>query len=147
MIKIYKINQSYYTLSNKYKGAELMFLLSSGLLSFINKLSLISDKNLLLPRSKMVKSSKHGIWSQKNKWSGTKLSASLFYKLKVKYQYIHPTLLSSVYLTIIRRVASSTLKIINNDTGNKVIRQTIFKTENIWKNSLAFKNELDFTTT
>ena len=43
---------SYNTVSNKYSGAELTFLLSSGLfylLHLINKLPLISNKNLLVP--------------------------------------------------------------------------------------------------
>ena len=45
---IMDIIQSYYTLSNKNNGAELMFLFI-GLPNLINKLSLISNKNLLVP--------------------------------------------------------------------------------------------------
>ena len=43
------IIQSYYTLSNKDNGAELIFLFNTGLSRLINKLSLISNKNLLVP--------------------------------------------------------------------------------------------------
>ena len=46
---IMDIIQSYYTLSNKNNGAELMFLFNIGLSCLINKLSLISNKNLLVP--------------------------------------------------------------------------------------------------
>ena len=42
------IIQSYYTLSGKSNGAELMFLFNIGLSRLINKLSLISNKNLLV---------------------------------------------------------------------------------------------------
>ena len=45
----YGIIQSCYTLSNKNNGGELMFLLSIGLSRLINKLSLISNRNLLAP--------------------------------------------------------------------------------------------------
>ena len=45
---IMDIIQSYYTLSNKNNGAELMFLFID-LPNLINKLSLISNKNLLVP--------------------------------------------------------------------------------------------------
>ena len=41
------IIQSYYTLSNKNNEAELMFLFSIGLSRLINRLSLISNRNLL----------------------------------------------------------------------------------------------------
>ena len=44
------INQSYYTLSNKNNGMELMFLFNIGLSRLINKLSLISNKNFRLLR-------------------------------------------------------------------------------------------------
>ena len=43
------IIQSYYTLSNKNNGAKLMFLFNIGLSHLINKLSLIFNKNLLVP--------------------------------------------------------------------------------------------------
>ena len=51
------IIQPYYTLSNKNNGAELMFLFNTVLSLFIDKLSLILNKNLLAPWEKMVKSS------------------------------------------------------------------------------------------
>ena len=54
------IIQSFYTLSNKNKVAEMMFLFNIGLSHLINKLSLISIKNLLVPSTKMVKSSNEG---------------------------------------------------------------------------------------
>ena len=44
---IMDIIQSCHTLSNKNNGAELMVLFNIGLSGLINKLSLISDKNLL----------------------------------------------------------------------------------------------------
>ena len=40
----------------------------------INKLSLISNKSLMVPWAKMVKSSKEGEWSQDKKWSRMELS-------------------------------------------------------------------------
>ena len=43
---IMDIIQSYYTLSNKNNGAELIFLFNIGLSRLINKLPLISNKNL-----------------------------------------------------------------------------------------------------
>ena len=46
---IIDIIQSYYTLSNKNNRTELMFLFNIGLSRLINKLSLISNKNLLVP--------------------------------------------------------------------------------------------------
>ena len=41
--------QSYYTLSNNNNAVELMFVFSIDLSHLINKLSLISNKNLLFP--------------------------------------------------------------------------------------------------
>ena len=49
------IIQSYYTFSNKNNGAELIFLFNIVLSRLINKLSLISNKNLLVPCARMVK--------------------------------------------------------------------------------------------
>ena len=49
------IIQSYYTLSNKNNGAKLMLLFNIGLSRLINKLSLILDTNILVPRARMVK--------------------------------------------------------------------------------------------
>ena len=43
------IIQSYYTSQNKNNGAELIFLFNISLSRLINKLSLISNKNLLVP--------------------------------------------------------------------------------------------------
>ena len=42
------IIQSYYTLSNENNGAEMMILFNTGLSRLINRLSLISSKNLLV---------------------------------------------------------------------------------------------------
>ena len=67
----------YYTVSNKCSGAEVKFLSSSGLfylLHLINKLPLISNKNLLVPWTKMMKSSKEGEWSQNKKCPSLRLS-------------------------------------------------------------------------
>ena len=61
--------QSYYTLSNKNRGAELIFLFDIGLSGLINKLSLISDKNLLVPWARMVKSSDERSWLRNRRWS------------------------------------------------------------------------------
>ena len=63
------IIQSDYSLSNKNNGAELMFLFNICLLRLIIKLTLISNENLLVPRTKMVKSSNEGSRSQNNRWS------------------------------------------------------------------------------
>ena len=41
--------QSHYTFSNKNNGVELMFLFNIGLSRLINELSLISNRNLLVP--------------------------------------------------------------------------------------------------
>ena len=49
--------QLYYTMLNKSNGVELMFLFNIRLSRLINKLSLISNKNLLVLGAKMVKSS------------------------------------------------------------------------------------------
>ena len=54
------IIQSYYTLSNKNNGAQLMFFFNIGLSHLINNLSLISNKNLLVRWARMVKSSNEG---------------------------------------------------------------------------------------
>ena len=43
------IFQSHYTLSNKNNGAELMLLFNTGLPYLNNKLSLISNKKVLVP--------------------------------------------------------------------------------------------------
>ena len=48
-------------LSNTYKGAELMFLLSDGLSLIIRRLSLISNKNFLFSCAKMLKLPKEGV--------------------------------------------------------------------------------------
>ena len=45
---IMDITQSYYTLSNKNNGVELMFLFNISLSHLIDKLSLISNKNVLV---------------------------------------------------------------------------------------------------
>ena len=46
---IMDIIQSHYILSNKNNGAELMFLFHIDLSRFIDNLSLVSNKNLLVP--------------------------------------------------------------------------------------------------
>ena len=78
------ITQSYYTLSNKNNGAELMILLNTGLSRLTNKLSLISNKNLLVPLVKMVKSSNEGSLLQNKRWSPIELSADGFTFLKIR---------------------------------------------------------------
>ena len=75
-INNYGIIQSYYTLSNKNNGAELMFLFNIGLSHLINKLSLISNRNLLVSWARMVKSSNEGSWLQNRRWSRIELSAA-----------------------------------------------------------------------
>ena len=52
--------QLYYTLSNKNNETELMFLFKIGLSRLINKLYLISNKNLLVPWAKILNSSNEG---------------------------------------------------------------------------------------
>ena len=66
---IMDIIQSDYSLSNKNNGAELMFLFNICLLRLIIKLTLISNENLLVPRTKMVKSSNEGSRSQNKRWA------------------------------------------------------------------------------
>ena len=67
--------QSYYTLSNRDNGVEIMFLFNIGLSRLINKLSLISNKTLLVPRARIVKLSNEGSGLQKRRWLHLKLSA------------------------------------------------------------------------
>ena len=52
---IMDITQSYYTLSNKNNGVELMFLFNISLSHLIDKLSLISNKNVLVFWAKIGK--------------------------------------------------------------------------------------------
>ena len=66
---IMDIIQSDYSLSNKKIETELMFLFNICLLRLIIKLTLISNENLLVPRTKMVKSSNEGSRSQNKRWS------------------------------------------------------------------------------
>ena len=47
-----RISRLNYTLINKNNGVELMFLFNIGLSHLINKLSLISNENLLVPRAR-----------------------------------------------------------------------------------------------
>ena len=68
-LMIMDIIQSYYTLSSKNNGTELIVLFNIDLSRLINKLSLISNKNLLVPWARMVKSSNEGSWLQKRRWS------------------------------------------------------------------------------
>ena len=72
------IIQSYYTLSNKNNGAKLMPFFNIGLSHLISKLFLISNKIVLVPWAKMVKSSNEGLWLQNRKWSRIELSADGF---------------------------------------------------------------------
>ena len=68
------IIESYYTLSNKNNGAELMFLFNIVLSGFINKHSLICNKNLLYEiMYEMVKSSNEGSWLRNKRWSRIEL--------------------------------------------------------------------------
>ena len=60
-----------------------MFLLNFGLSRLINKLSLISNKTLLVPWARMVKSSNEGSWLQNRRWSRIELSADGLTFLKV----------------------------------------------------------------
>ena len=83
-INNYGIIQSYYTLSNKNNGAELMFLFNIGLSRLINKLSLISNRNLFVPWTRMVKSSNEGSWLQNRRCSRIEISADGVTFLKVK---------------------------------------------------------------
>ena len=77
------IIQSYYTLSNKNNGAKLMPFFNIGLSHLISKLFLISNKIVLVPWAKMVKSSNEGLWLQNRKWSRIELSADGFNFLNV----------------------------------------------------------------
>ena len=60
-----------------------MFLFNIGLLHLINKLYLISDKNVSVPWARLVKSSNEGSWLQNRKWPRIKLSADSLTFLKV----------------------------------------------------------------
>ena len=61
-----------------------MILLNIGLSRLINKLSLISNKNLLVSLVKMVKSSNEGSLLQNKRWSPIELSADGFTFLKIR---------------------------------------------------------------
>ena len=77
---IMDIMESYYTLSNKNNGVELMLLFNIGLPLLINKLSLISNKKLLVPWIKMVKSSNkvHDYITKGGQVLNSRLTALLF---------------------------------------------------------------------
>ena len=77
---IMDIMESYYTLSNKNNGVELMLLFNIGLPLLINKLSLISNKKLLVPWVKMVKSSNkvHDYKTKGGQVLNSRLTALLF---------------------------------------------------------------------
>ena len=91
----YGIIQSCYTLSNKNNGGELMFLLSIGLSRLINKLSLISNRNVLAPWARMVSSSNEGSWLQNRRWPRIELSADGLTFLEVNEEMSMCSLLSS----------------------------------------------------
>ena len=117
----------------------------------IIKLLLICNKNLLVPWTKMVKSSNEGSWLQTKRWSSIELSADgfTFLKLMGKCRCVLLTLLSSTcqfHCQYYETNSSSTLKFINI-TRHKVLRKMIFKTESVWEIYLIFENYLDFTTT
>ena len=80
------IIQSYYVLSNKNHGPELMFLFNIGLSHLTNKLSLISNKNLTVLRVKIVKSANKGLWLQNKRRSRIELWADGFPFLKVNVE-------------------------------------------------------------
>ena len=80
---IMDIIQSYYTLSSTNNGVELMFLFNIGLSRLINKLSFISNKNLVDPWARMVKLSNEGSWLQNRRWSRIELPADGLTFLKV----------------------------------------------------------------
>lgn len=119
------VSQLYYTLSIENKRAELIFLLSSGLSHLPNKFSFISNEDLLLPRAKMMKSSKGGDWSQNKKWSSLKLSTEGITLLKVNGGntdvFSKSYLQVPVSLIIFMRTSSTTLKSIEN-RGQEIIR-------------------------
>ena len=60
-----------------------MFLFTIGLSRLINKFSLISNKNFLVPWARIVKSSNEGSWLEKRRWSRIELSADGLTFLKV----------------------------------------------------------------
>ena len=60
-----------------------MFVFNIGLSRLINKLSLISNKNILVPWAKMLKSSNEKSWLQNRRWSRIKLSTDGLTLLKV----------------------------------------------------------------
>ena len=100
MIKKCNISQSYYTVSIENIRAELMFLLMLLLVYrnlLNNQLSLISNKNLLPPWVKMMKSLKEGEWSQNKRWSRMELLTNGLTLLKVngEIRCVLQTLLSS----------------------------------------------------
>ena len=80
------IIQSYYPLSNKNNGAEQMLRFNIGSSRLINKLSWMSDKNLLVLWARMVKSSNEGLWLRKRRWSCIELSADGLTFLKVIWE-------------------------------------------------------------
>ena len=60
-----------------------MFSFNIGLSRLINKLSLLSNKNLLVPWARILKSQNEGSWLQNWRWSNIELSADGLTFLKV----------------------------------------------------------------
>ena len=92
---ITNIIQSNYTLSNKNNGADMMFLFNTGLSRLTNKLSLISNKNLLVIWAKIVKSSNKVSWLQIRRCSSIDLTTLLLKNLMGKCRCVLQPLLSS----------------------------------------------------
>ena len=101
-----------------------MFLFNIGLSRLINKLSLISNKNSLVPWAKMVKLSNEGSWLQNKRWS--RIEASQFHS-NSKHCIFH----TEIY----------------TQHKTQVSKIRTFKTENVRKIYLIFDNYLDFTIT
>ena len=87
-IKIIKIQElsspkgeQTYTLSNRYNGADLMFLFKGGLSLIIRRLSFNSNKKFLFSLVRTLKFSKDGEWLQSNKWLLTALPFGLTFFL------------------------------------------------------------------
>ena len=70
-----------YTFSNRYNGADLIFLFKEGLSLIIRRLSFNSNRNFLFSLVRTLKCSKDGEWLQSNKWSLTALRLGLTFFL------------------------------------------------------------------
>ena len=133
----YPKGEQTYTFSNRYNGADLIFLFKEGWSLILRRLSFNSNRSFLFFLVRTLKFSNYEEWLQNNKWLLTALPSGLTFFLVNDDIHVLIHMLSNSYIkvsdvfTIIGFITESALKFINA-TRCKFLGSTIFKTKRLY---------------